>query len=158
MPWCGTWRMKRPRWGWLESRCPLVSCLITSVPCASAAPRPPQAAPIRRGPGAAHGRQPCAPWTDPWPAAVPLCPLLGRSQRLAFRNVVSTRYPHNSTQAITAHNRRKYHMSLRRARSRVGPPTPHVAAGACTYGTLPGPSVLHPQSLRLPCAHLGPSG
>lgn len=85
---------------------------------------------------------------------VSLGPLLGGSQRLAFRNVVSTHCPHNSTPYITAHNHRKYHMSLRRARSRVGPPTPHVAAGACTYGTLPRAPALHPRlaaaALRTP--------
>lgn len=45
--------------------------------------------------------------------------LLSGSERLAFRNVVSTHCTHNSTSQITAHNHRKCRLSGRRARSRV---------------------------------------
>ena len=52
--------------------------------------------------------------------------LLGGSERLAFRNVVSTHCTHNYTSQITAHNHRKCRLSGRRARSRVSSHTCHT--------------------------------
>lgn len=60
-------------------------------------------------------------------------PLLSHSERLAFRNVVSTRCTHNSTQSITAHNHRKYRMSLQRACSRISPHTRHMSQRTHTH-------------------------
>lgn len=62
-----------------------------------------------------------------------LFPLLSHLGRLAFRNVVSTRCTHNSTQSITAHNHRKYRMSLQSVRSRVSPHTHHMSQCAHTH-------------------------
>lgn len=110
--------------------------LITAIPCANLFLPPPRATPP--SPGALvlatedRGR---ALWVDVYLAGCSFSStlLLSHSERLAFRNVVSTRCTHNSTQSITAHNHRKYRMSLQRARSHVSPHTCHMSWCAHTH-------------------------
>ena len=92
--------------------------------------------------------------------------LLGGSERLAFRNVVSTHCTHNSTSQITAHNHRKCRLSGRRARSRVSSHTCHTWQRVHTHThthTVPSdprpahPPLCSPHSQHVPCRPLGSS-
>ena len=88
-----------------------------------------------------------------------LFPILSHLGRLAFRNVVSIHCTHNSTQSITAHNHRKYRMSLQSVCSRVSPHT-HMSQCACTH-IAPRHITTYPlfhthNSLLALCIHLDP--
>ena len=90
--------------------------------------------------------------------------LLSGSERLAFRNVVSTLCTHNSTAQITAHNHRKCRLSGRRARSRISSHTCHTWQRVHTHiHTVPSdprpahPPLCSPHTQHVPCRPLGPS-
>lgn len=90
---------------------PSFQCLLPGLP----------PSPILTTQGRGH-----ALWLEAWPVAEFPCPALSCSERLAFRNVVSTHCAHNSVQYISAYNHRKYCHYNVQAHAFV-PHKPHVA-------------------------------